>query len=162
MHERSHRITVVLDVPRGGAEGIVLSDGGPEGGYALVVAAGKAHYVTNFLGRRIGVATSDQALPSGTAMLGVDVEVPSSGRVLVTMAVNGVREPQVELTAPNPVSYDVRGRGLRTGSGLAGVWPSYVPALDFNGEIVEVRIAVDDERDGSRSGAKARVAMTEQ
>ncbi len=162
LHERSHRITVVLDVPPGGAEGIVLSDGGPEGGYALAVVGGKAHYVTNFLGRRVGVATSEQSVPSGTVVLSVEVEVPSTGRALVTMAVNGIRGSQVALTGANPVSYDVRGRGLRTGSGVAGVWPSYVPALDFNGDVVEVRITVDEDQDGTRSAAKARVAMTEQ
>ena len=139
-----------------------MSDGGPEGGYAFVVAAGKAHYVTNFLGRRIGVATSEQCVPSGTVVLSVEVEVPSTGRALVTMAVNGVQGSQVELTGANPVSYDVRGRGLRTGSGVAGVWPSYVPALGFNGDIVEVRITVDEDQNGTRSAAKARVAKTEQ
>lgn len=162
LHERSHRVTVVLDVPPEGAEGIVLSDGGPEGGYAIVIAAGKAHYVTNFLGRRIGVATSEQSVPSGTVVLSVEIEVPSSGRALVTMAVNGVRGSQVELTGANPISYDVRGRGIRTGSGVAGVWPSYVPALDFSGGIVEVRITVDEDQSATRSAAKARAAMTEQ
>ena len=142
VHERAHIITAVLDVPPAGAEGIVLSDGGPEGGYALVVRAGRAHYVTNLLGRQIGVVTSDQALSPGTVCVRVEVDVPSAGRALVTMAVNGVPGAQVALAGANPVSYDVRGRGLRIGSGLAGVWPSYAPALDFSGGIIEVRITL--------------------
>jgi hypothetical protein len=60
------------------------------------------------------------------------------------------------------VSYDVRGRGLRIGSGLAGVWPSYVPALDFSGGIIEVRITLTGEGTLTDAAAKARAFMTEQ
>ncbi len=162
VHERAHIITAVLDVPPAGAEGIVLSDGGPEGGYALVVRAGRAHYVTNLLGRQIGVVTSHLSLSSGTVCVRVEVDVPSAGRALVTMAVNGVPGAPLALAGANPVSYDVRGRGLRIGSGLAGVWPSYAPALDFSGGIVEVRITLTGEGTLTDAAAKARASMTEQ
>ncbi len=162
LHSRPHSITAVLDVPPEGAEGVVLSAGGPEGGYALIVTAGKAHYVTNLLGRHIGVAISQEPLLPGTVTVTVEVDVPSPGRALVTMGVNGVRGPQVELTGANPVSYDVRGRGLRTGSGLTGVWPAYGPALDFSGDIVEVEITLTGGAVVGRPAAKARTAMTEQ
>ena len=112
----------------------MLSEGGPEGGYALVVTRGKAHYVTNFLGKQIGVATSEQDLSAGTVVLTVDVDLSSPRRALVTLGVNGACGRTAQITGANPVSYDVRGRGLRIGSGLAGVWPSYLPAPDFSGE----------------------------
>jgi hypothetical protein len=162
VHNRSHSITAVLEIPPEGGEGVVLSAGGPEGGYALIVTAGKAHYVTNLLGRQIGVATFGQALPSGTVTVTVKVDVPRSGRAFVTMGVNGVQGGQVELAGANPVSYDVRGRGLRIGSGLEGVWPSYVPAVGFSGEIVEVEITLRGDEDVNGHDAKARTAMTEQ
>ena len=162
LHECAHIITAVLEVPPAGAEGIVVSEGGPEGGYALVVTAGRAHYVANLLGRHIGVVTSEQALSSGTVCVRVEVDVPSPGRALVTMAVNGMRGARVALAGANPVSYDVRGRGLRIGSGVAGIWPSYAPSLDFTGGIIEVRITLRGEGTAPNPVAKARAAMTEQ
>jgi arylsulfatase A-like enzyme len=162
LHDRSHSIIVMLEVPPAGAEGIVVSDGGPEGGYALVVRAGRAHYVANLLGRHIGVVTSEQALSAGTVCVRVEVDVPSPGRALVTMAVDGVSGAHVAMAGANPVSYDVRGRGLRIGSGLAGVWPSYAPSVDFTGGIIEVRITLRGEGTVPNPDAKARAAMTEQ
>ncbi len=162
LHGRPHTITAVLDVRPEGGEGVVVSQGGPEGGYALVATGGRAHYVTNLLGRQVGVASSEQGLPSGTVTLRVEVDVPAPGRVVVTIEVNGDRGHPVGLVGANPVSYDVRGRGLRIGSGLAGVWPSYVPAPDFNGRIIEVRIALAGDEDPSAAEGRAHAAMTEQ
>ena len=118
--------------------------------------------MANLLGRHIGVVTSEQALSSGTVCVRVEVDVPSPGRALVTMAVNGMRGARVALAGANPVSYDVRGRGLRIGSGVAGIWPSYAPSLDFTGGIIEVRITLRGEGTAPNPVAKARAAMTEQ
>ena len=93
--------------------------------------------------------------------LTADVAVPVPGRALVTLAVDGVRGPPVELAGANPVSYDVRGRGLQVGSGLPGVWPSYAGPLDFNGDIVEVRISCHGEKRPDAQ-AQSRVAFIEQ
>lgn len=162
LRDRAHTITAVLEVPPGGAEGVVVSSGGPEGGYALVVTGHRAHYVTNLLGRTVGVASSEQELPTGRVTVSADVAVPLPGRALVTLAVNGVPEPPVELPGANPVSYDVRGRGLRVGSALAGVWPSYTGPLDFGGTIIEVRINCHGDKAGPDAAAQERIAFTEQ
>jgi len=162
LHDRSHAITAVLDVPADGAEGVVVSSGGPEGGYALVVTGGRVHYVANLLGRHIGVTASEQVLPSGLVTVTADVELRSPGHTVVTISVDGVRDRPVALVGANPVSYDVRGRGLRVGSGLAGVWPSYAPPSQFRGRIVEVRITLPGEQRAPEAEATARVAHTEQ
>jgi arylsulfatase len=161
LHDRAHTIVAVLDVPPEGARGVILSSGGPEGGFVLLVSGRRAHYVTNLLGRTIGVASSEQNLAAGRVTVRADVAVPVPGRALVTLAVDGVRGPPVELSAANPVSYDVRGRGLQIGSGLAGVWPAYMGPLEFDGDIVEVRISYHGEKRPDAQ-AQARVAFIEQ
>jgi hypothetical protein len=161
LHDRPHTITAVLDVPPEGAKGVIISSGGPEGGFVLLVSGRRAHYVTNLLGSTVGVARSEQVLPTGRVTLSADVAVPVPGRVLVTLSVDGVRGPPVELTASNPVSFDVRGRGLQVGSGLPGVWPSYVGPLEFNGDIVEVSVSCHGEKRPDAQ-AQARVAFIEQ
>jgi hypothetical protein len=113
------------------------------------------------LGRTIGVASSEQDLPTGRVTVRADVAVPVPGRLLVTLAVGGMRGAPIELPGANPVSYDVRGRGLQIGSGLPEVWPSYVGPLDFNGDIVEVRISCHGEKRPDAQ-ARARIAFTEQ
>ena len=65
LHDRSHTIVAVLDVPPEGARGVIVSSGGPEGGFALLVSGRRAHYVTNLLGRTIGVASSEQEPADG-------------------------------------------------------------------------------------------------
>ena len=120
LHDRAHTITAVLDVPPEGAKGVIVSSGGPEGGYALLVSGRRAHYVTNLLGRTISVARSEQDLPTGRVTVSRRRGRAGAGRALVTLAVDGVRGPPVELAGANPVSYDVRGRGLQVGSGLPG------------------------------------------
>jgi arylsulfatase A-like enzyme len=161
LHDRPHTIAAVLDIPPEGAKGVIVSSGGPEGGYVLLVSGRRAHYVTNLLGRTISVARSEQDLPTGRVTVSADVAVPVPGRALVTLAVDGVRGPPVELAGANPVSYDVRGRGLQVGSGLPGVWPSYAGPLDFNGDIVELRISCHAEKRPDAQ-AQARVAFIEQ
>jgi len=161
LHERAHTIVAVLDVPPEGAKGVIVSSGGPEGGFVLLVSGRRAHYVTNLLGRTIGVASSEQVLSVGRVTVRAEVAVPVPGRALVTLAVDGLRGPPVEVSGANPVSHDVRGRGLQIGTGLAGVWPSYAGPLDFNGDIVEVRISCHGEKRPD-AHAQMRVAFTEQ
>jgi arylsulfatase len=157
-----HTISAVLEVPPEGASGVIVSSGGPDGGYVFLVSGRRAHYVTNLLGRTTGVASSERELPSGLVTVSADIAVPVPGRALVTMAVDGLRGPPMEMTGANPVSYDVRGRGLRIGSGLAGVWPSYQGPLEFSGVIVEVRVNCHGEQRGPGAAAEARVGLTEQ
>ena len=47
---RSHTITAYVEIPEGGAEGVLLAHGSWFAGYALYVQDGRLHYVHNFLG----------------------------------------------------------------------------------------------------------------
>ena len=47
---RSHTITAHVEIPEGGAEGVLLAHGSWFGGYALYVKGGRLHYVHNYLG----------------------------------------------------------------------------------------------------------------
>jgi arylsulfatase len=47
---RSFTITADIDVPQGGAEGMLVTDGGNDGGYGLYLLGGKPVFTYNFLG----------------------------------------------------------------------------------------------------------------
>ena len=62
--DRSHTISADVEIPAGGAEGVLLSVGGKVGGYVLYVKAGHAVYEYNLLGHR-SVIRSTSPLPVG-------------------------------------------------------------------------------------------------
>lgn len=58
-----HSITAEVTIPEGGAEGVLLAQGGVTGGYTLYVKDGKLHYIHNYLGLREYKVTSGEAVP---------------------------------------------------------------------------------------------------
>ena len=50
---RPHSITADVEIPKGGAEGALLSAGDVQGGYCFYVQAGKLHYVYNYVGSEL-------------------------------------------------------------------------------------------------------------
>jgi arylsulfatase len=61
---QSVTITADLDIPASGANGVILSQGGRFGGWALYVVAGKPAYTYNYLGlKETTVSSSDRLVP---------------------------------------------------------------------------------------------------
>ena len=56
---RPHSITADVEIPKGGAEGCLLSAGDVQGGFALYVQGGKLHYVYNYVGSQFFHAESN-------------------------------------------------------------------------------------------------------
>ena len=71
---RSHSITAEVVIPEGGAEGVLLADGGRFGGYSLYVKDGKLHYAYNFLDRERHTIVSDADAPAGACDLRFEFE----------------------------------------------------------------------------------------
>lgn len=62
---RSHSITAVVRVPKGGADGVLISQAGRFGGWSLYVKDGKPTYTYNYLGLEAFKVASDSPLPEG-------------------------------------------------------------------------------------------------
>jgi arylsulfatase len=69
---RPHRITAEVEVPAGGAEGVILAQGGSYGGYALFVKDGHVGYQVNASGNRAGGLLSSETLPIGKSEIVLD------------------------------------------------------------------------------------------
>jgi len=54
LNGRAYRITADVEIPAGGAEGVILAQGGMLGGYTLFVRNGKVTYEVNASGNRAG------------------------------------------------------------------------------------------------------------
>ena len=108
---RSVTITADLEVPKGGANGVILAQGGRFGGWSLYVKGGKPVYTYNFLGMQRTTITGKQTVPAGKATVKMDFAYDGGGAGkggLVTLFVNGkkVGEGRVERTQPGIFSVD--------------------------------------------------------
>ena len=62
---RSHTITAEVQIPKGGANGVILSQAGRFGGWSLYVKDGKPMYTYNFLGLSVVQGRRSQAAARG-------------------------------------------------------------------------------------------------
>ena len=58
---RSHTITAYVDVPKDGANGVLLADGGQSGGFSLFLKDGKPSYTYNYFKQQITTITAPQS-----------------------------------------------------------------------------------------------------
>jgi Sulfatase len=71
---RSHSITADVTVPAGGADGVLLAQGGRHVGFALYMRDGRLHHVLNYVGlERFEVASPDP-VPDGRHVLRYEFE----------------------------------------------------------------------------------------
>jgi len=108
---RSSKITAELDIPPGGANGAILSQGGRFGGWSLYMKEGRPSYTYNYLGLARYTVVAPQALESGPATVVLDFAYDGGGPGKggkATLLVNGkaVAEGRVEKTQPNIFSAD--------------------------------------------------------
>ena len=54
-----------MEIPQGGADGVLLSQGGNDGGYSLYVQNGKLCHAYNYVGRNLYYVESDTAVSDG-------------------------------------------------------------------------------------------------
>jgi hypothetical protein len=75
----SHTITAELDIPKGGAKGVVMAQAGQFGGWSLYVKDGKPKYVYNWLAREMYTIQGKEPLPPGKVTLVYDFTYDGGG-----------------------------------------------------------------------------------
>jgi len=108
---RSKTITAEIDVPAGGANGVILGQGGRFGGWSLYMKDGKPAYTYNFLGLEQFTIESKQAISAGPATVLLDFAYDGGGLGkggTATISVNGeeVAEGRIGKTQPLLFSAD--------------------------------------------------------
>ncbi|WP_026603397.1 arylsulfatase [Methylomonas sp. 11b] len=76
---KSKTITAELDIPEGGANGVVAAQGGRFGGWCLYLKDGKPTYTYNFLNLNHYTISSPEALPKGKNKLVFEFAYDSGG-----------------------------------------------------------------------------------
>lgn len=148
MLNKSWRITAQVEVPAN-AEGMIITQGGSEGGYGLYMREGKPAFVYNFLGQERPVFSADKALPPGKAHIEVRFDYDGGGMGkggTLTLAVDGHTVASGRLERTIPIQFSI-GEGLDIGldTGSAVDW-SYTLPFRFTGTIDHVDVEIYPEK----------------
>jgi arylsulfatase len=154
---RSLTITADVEIPAGGASGVILAQGGRFGGWSLYFKGGKPIYTYNFLGlQRFNVAAA-QAVPAGKAIVRFEFAYDGGGLGkggLCTIYVNDkkVAEGRIEHTQPMIFSAD---ETADVGEDDATPVTEDYKAYDnkFTGKILKVTIDVKEMGAGVKAEA---------
>jgi arylsulfatase len=142
--DRSYRITAELDVPEGGAEGVLLESGSRFGGYALYVMDGRPVYEYAFSERERVRIVGDGPLPSGHTTVRFDFKKTGTRQGTGTLLVDG----RVVGSVPLPKTWPSAGitAGLRCGrSGPAPISDGYPAQHACTGTIHLVVVVLADD-----------------
>jgi hypothetical protein len=150
---RAHSITAEVDIPEGGAEGVLLSYGGNEGGYVFYVQDNKLHYAQNVVSARLLHVVSVEQIPSGHHSLRFEFEPTGKPDLKTGKGVPGRAQlyfderlvGQAEFDATVPITYGLGG-GIACGADPGSpVTNLYKPPFHFTGKIYQVTIDVSGE-----------------
>ncbi|MEP2024465.1 MAG: arylsulfatase [Reichenbachiella sp.] len=108
---KSFSITADVEIPKGGAKGVILTQGGRFGGWSVYVKDGKPSFIYNFLGLENYVVSSESELVEGRTSVKIEFAYDGGGYGKggeVTVLVDGksVAKGRVEKTQPNIFSAD--------------------------------------------------------
>ncbi len=148
---RPHAITATVEIPEGGAEGVLLAQGGNTGGYSLFLQGGKLHYVHNYVGVRELHVESTDAVPPGRVSLRFEFKPTgdpdfmtgrgSPGRAQLYIDGKLVGQDTLDVTTPIALGLgDVLSTGRDTGSSVS---TRYQPPFEFTGHLFKVEVDVD-------------------
>jgi arylsulfatase len=106
IYNRSFTITADLDVPSGGAEGVIVAESDVMGGFALYVQDRRPRYTYSFLGVKVDTQISTEDLPTGKVTVRYEFTADHPGQPATggrsRLLVNGkaVAEGRLERTVP--------------------------------------------------------------
>ncbi len=168
---RAHSLTAEVEIPRGGAEGVLVCHGSNIGGYSLFVKGGKLHYVHNYVGAQELHVESTAVVPEGPVELRYEFEPTGKPDIArgrgapgrAQLYINGALAGQGDFPVTVPLALGI-GAGLTVGRNPgSAVSRLYEPPFAFTGRIVKVTADVSgrmiqDTEEEARASAKAAMA----
>jgi arylsulfatase A-like enzyme len=143
---QSKTITAAVEIPPGGANGVILAQGGRFGGWSLYVNNGRPAYTYNFVGLEEYTVSGGERLTPGKATIKLDFAYDGNGRGkggTATLSVNGkqVGSGRVERTNANIFSADdAADVGVDEGTPVSSAYGQH--GNRFTGKIEKVLVEV--------------------
>ena len=149
---RPHSITAEVEVPAGGAQGVLLAQGGVAGGYVFYIKDNKLHYIHNYLGLKELKVTSTVDVPAGQLTLRYEFEptgepdlrngkgAPGRGQLYI----DGELVGNAEFPTTVPILFGIEGLSCGYDFGEA-VSHEYHAPFTFTGTIKQVTVDLSGE-----------------
>jgi arylsulfatase A-like enzyme len=140
----SHTITASIEVPQGGADGVLVAEGGAAGGYTLYIKDGKPIYEYNYMAHERYKIESAETLSPGPAVIRVDVKYDGGGigkGATATLFINHkqVGEGRIDKSVPGRFGNETFDVGMDSGSPVS---EAYEPPFAYAGTIKKVEIHI--------------------
>lgn len=147
---RPHAITADVEIPAGGAQGVLISQGGIEGGFTFFIQGGRLRYTYNYVSRSFFRAQSSAPVPEGRHQLRYEFEVtgkpairqgrgaPGRGRLYI----DGELVGQIDLPVTTPIAVGLSGGVIVGADAGSPVTDEYRPPFRFTGRLHTVTIDV--------------------
>jgi arylsulfatase len=155
VRNRSFTLTADVEIPKDGAQGVLLAHGSSFGGYTVFVKNSKLQYSHNYLGIKEYKVISTEEVPSGTVTLGVkfrvtgapDFKLGKGAPGIVVLSINGKEVAKGAIPVTVPLAYGLSGDGLCCGRDtLTPVSADYTGEFPFTGVIRRVTVDVGRDR----------------
>jgi arylsulfatase len=148
LKNKSHSVTAEIVVPEGGAEGVIINQGGFSAGWTVYLKDGKLKYGYNFASLKHSYVEAPEPVPVGIHQVRMEFAYDGGGLAKgadITLHVDGnqVAEGRLEHTIPVGFSADeTTDVGKDTGSRVV---PDYDPGSRFTGDVNWVAIETGDD-----------------
>jgi hypothetical protein len=151
--DRAHSLTAEVEIPKGGAKGVLVCHGSNAGGYTLFVKDNKLHYVHNYVGAQEFHVESRESVPEGKSKLRYEFEPTGKpdiargkgapGRAQLYLNDKLVGQADLPVTVPLLLGL---GGGLTVGRNPgSAVSRLYGPPFAFTGTIFKVMADVSGQ-----------------
>jgi arylsulfatase len=151
---RSSSIVAEVEVPPGGANGVVVAQAGRFGGWSLYFKDGKPAYAYNWIGRQTYTVASPQAVPPGKAEVKLDFAYDGGGRGKggnATLSVNGLKVVEGRIANTNPLMFSAdEGADVGADEGTPVTEAYKSENSRFTGKIHKVTIELKQENAAAR------------
>ena len=166
---RSHSITADVEITNGNVEGMLVSHGASDGGYAFYAKGNKLHYVHNYLSKEIFHIGSEKEIPEGRHKLRFEFEVSGKpepalgkgaagqGRLYIDSELVGKGDIPVTI----PITLGLSGKFSIGEAPSSPVTPDYRGQFKFTGKLYSVVVDVSGKHIED-ADAKMRTVMARQ
>jgi arylsulfatase len=169
VYGRSHVITAEINVPKGGANGVIYASGAHTGGYTLFVKDNKLHFAYNYLARKMFRIDADDKLPEGDLTIVYEFEVTGKGDSSKgngapgtgSLYVNGEKVGAVDMDVTVPFIFSIEGISIGHDYGDSVDHDNYKPTFPFTGTVKQVTFDLSGEAI-KNAEAQIRHAMSKQ
>ncbi|MDX1415105.1 MAG: arylsulfatase [Candidatus Promineifilaceae bacterium] len=150
---RPYSITADVEYQEGD-EGVLISQGGIDGGYALYVKDGKLHHIYNYVARKIFHVATESEISEGRHELRYEFEVTGEADILkgkgapglAQLYIDGVLAGQTKMDVTNPIMLGLAsGVAIGADPGSPVTMEHYQGPFPYSGNIHTVTIDVSGD-----------------